>query len=189
MPVQCIPIPLVGGGVFLPTRKNHRLAHIVHSAQHGDLQGYSTITATLETPLGLMLAEDKEHGHIIIESITEGSNADVSQLFAHNDILISCSAIMMKTDADTSSKDPMYNERRRKQGCCSTGCSDCPFYAANWARVEFDCRNKTFQTVISALQSNTAPFARAFASSSSSSSSGPGSARKRTITITVARPQ
>mmetsp|Transcript_11681 Transcript_11681/g.23425 ORF Transcript_11681/g.23425 Transcript_11681/m.23425 type:complete len:184 (-) Transcript_11681:195-746(-) len=179
--LQTMP-SFVGGRVVLPysTRPHHRAGHLVHST-HPNLTEYSTITATIESPLGLMLAEDKEHGQIIIESITEGSNADKTQLFAPNDILVSCSAIMMKADIEETNKDAMYSERRRKQGCCSTGCPDCPFNARNWARVEFDCRNKTFQTVISALQSNTAPFARALASSS-------GSGMKRTITITVARP-
>ena len=179
--LQSMPVS-VGGRAFPHSRKPHLcVAHSVHGT-HPGTTGHSTITATIETPLGLMLAEDKEHGQIIIESITEGSNADKTQLFAPNDILVSCSAIMMKTDIRETNNDSMYSERRRKQGCCSTGCVDCPFNAKNWARVEFDCRNKTFQTVISALQSNTAPFARALAASS-------GSGMTRTITITVARPR
>ena len=131
------------------------------------------ITETLETPLGLLLAENTKEGYIYIESIEPDSHAEISGSFKPGDILVACSAIAMKTQGDNVS---MYNRnsRGRKGGCCSTGCSDCPFNVSNWQRIMFDCRNKNFDAVIAALSSNNARWVRRNTPAN--------------ITITVSRP-
>ncbi len=113
------------------------------------------VTATLQRPLGLNLKEDGQR--IVVESIEKNSNADRSGLFSQGDTLVACSAIMMVTAENANDDDtPLYdrNSRGKKGGCCSTGCPDCPFNHRNWQRVMFDCRGKSFETVIAALQSN-----------------------------------
>ncbi len=113
------------------------------------------VTATLKRPLGLNLKEDAVAKTVVIESIEKGSNADLAGVFAAGDRLVACSAVMMVTEEEAKS-GMIYNRdaRGKKGGCCSTGCSDCPFNARNWQRVMFDCRGKNFETVIAALQSN-----------------------------------
>lgn len=132
------------------------------------------ITATIETPLGLLLAENTKDGYVYIESIEEDSHAEKSGIFRPGDILVECSAIAMKAQEHVSKK-AMYNRdsRGRKGGCCSTGCKDCPFNVSNWQKVMFDCRDKSFDVVIAALSSNNARWARGRAAA--------------TITLTVAR--
>ena len=113
------------------------------------------VTATLQRPLGLNLKEDGQR--IVVESIEENSNADRSGLFSPGDALVACSAIMMATAENTTTNDSaLYdrNSRGKRGGCCSTGCVDCPFNHRNWQRVMFDCRGKSFEAVIAALQSN-----------------------------------
>ncbi len=111
------------------------------------------MTATLQRPLGLNLKEDGQR--IVVESIEKNSNADRCGVFTAGDALVACSAIMMVT-AEEASNGTLYdrNSRGKKGGCCSTGCPDCPFNHRNWQRVMFDCRGKSFETVIAALQSN-----------------------------------
>ena len=105
--------------------------------------------------LGLNLKEDAVAKTVVIESIEKGSNADLAGVFAAGDRLVACSAVMMVTEEEAKS-GMIYNRdaRGKKGGCCSTGCSDCPFNARNWQRVMFDCRGKNFETAIAALQSN-----------------------------------
>jgi len=118
-------------------------------AEHGDC-----ITATIEKPLGLVIAEDKS-GEVVIESIEPGSNADRLGVFRVGDLLVSCSAIVMAGGKNVGKKEGMYTRSKVKGGCCSTGCPDCPFNARNWVRVQFDCRGESFDSVVAALSSNT----------------------------------
>lgn len=111
------------------------------------------ITATIEKPLGLIIAEDKS-GEVLIESIEEGGNADRLGVFRVGDVLVSCSAIVMAEGKNAGKKEGIY-KGNRKGGCCSTGCSDCPFNAKNWVQIQFDCRGQSFEAVVAALSSNT----------------------------------
>jgi hypothetical protein len=116
-------------------------------------------TATIQKPLGLILAEDFSTKQVKIESIDPGSNADAVGIFKPGDILVSCSAIMMR-EGDKSKSIYNRNSRGKKGGCCSTGCPDCPFNVSNWTKVDFDCRGKSFDTVVAALSSNSARWIR-----------------------------
>ena len=115
------------------------------------------ITETLQTPLGLVLAENTREGCVYIESIEPGSHAEKSGVFKPGDILVACSAIAMKT-CEVSIYN--RNSRGKKGGCCSTGCPDCPFNVSNWQRIMFDCRSKSFDAVVAALSSNNARWIR-----------------------------
>ena len=132
-----------------------RRAHAKERQQQGSDVANGSITVTLKRPLGLNLREDAASKSIVIESIEQGSNADMAGVFAEGDTLVACSAVMMVTEAEAKT-GTIYDRdsRGRKGGCCSTGCSDCPFNHRNWHRVMFDCRGKNFETVIAALQSN-----------------------------------
>jgi hypothetical protein len=121
------------------------------------------ITETLETPLGLLLAENTKEGCVYIESIEPHSHADTCGVFKPGDILVACSAIAMKSHRQEKDGDvSVYNRnsRGRRGGCCSTGCPDCPFTISNWQRIMFDCRGKSFDAVIAALSSNNARWVR-----------------------------
>lgn len=182
--------------------RSRRRLRVVGSVDGELLPGLDRITATLETPLGVILAQNSDDGSVFIESIEPGSHADMSGLLKPGDVLVACSAIAMAsaqdTDISTMSKAAMYNRnsRGRKGGCCSTGCVDCPFTLSNWKKITFDCRGKSFDTVIAALSSNNARWARTrhrppprhSSSLSSLSSSPPSSSRMvSTITLTVDR--
>lgn len=116
----------------------------------------NSITATLETPLGLLLAENTKDRCVYIESIEPHSHADTSGVLKPGDILVACSAIAMQTRGSLYNR----NSRGRKGGCCSTGCADCPFTLSNWKSIVFDCRGKSFDAVIAALSSNNARWVR-----------------------------
>ena len=138
--------------------------------EHGESD---CITATIEKPLGLVIAEDKS-GEVVIESIEPGGNADRQGVFRVGDVLASCSAIVMAGGKNVGKKEGMY-KGNRKGGCCSTGCSDCPFNAKNWVQIQFDCRGQKFDAVVAALSSNTnARWMRQYG-------------MKKSITITVMR--
>lgn len=125
----------------------------IHASSRPAQTSEKLVTATLQRPLGLNLKEDGQR--IVVESIEKNSNADRCGVFTAGDALVACSAIMMVT-AEEASNGTLYdrNSRGKKGGCCSTGCPDCPFNHRNWQRVMFDCRGKSFETVIAALQSN-----------------------------------
>jgi hypothetical protein len=126
--------------------------HRIHASARPTQVSDKLVTATLTRPLGLNLKEDGER--IVVESIEEDSNADRSGLFSPGDALVACSAIVMVAAENSNAALYDRNSRGKKGGCCSTGCPDCPFNHRNWQRVMFDCRGKSFETVIAALQSN-----------------------------------
>ena len=136
-----------------PKRQHRAVRASTHPTDRTLSEDLLLRTATLRRPLGLNLKE--EGTRIVIESIEKDSNADRCGAFAVGDTLVACSAIMMVHPDDTTG-GTLYkkNSRGKKGGCCSTGCHDCPFNHRNWQRVMFDCRDKDFDTVIAALQSN-----------------------------------
>jgi hypothetical protein len=142
-----------------PSRLRRRQTVSTHS-KLSDTCDQLILTTTITKPLGLMLEERKladGTATVVIEAIEPEGNADLDGTLCVGDTLIACSAIMMAGERGKDrNNNALYNRdsRGKKGGCCSTGCPDCPFNHRNWERVVFDCRGKSFETVIAALQSN-----------------------------------
>jgi len=99
----------------------------------------SSLFVFFQKPLGLVLAEKGKGGAVFVEDVVAGGNADVSGKVQKGDLLIRCSATVLKSDGLSGSFEAEgYGQR--------------PY--TNWNRIMFDCRDKDFATVMSALGSN-----------------------------------
>lgn len=94
-------------------------------------------SVTLRKPVGVVFAQNKG-GPVFVEELTPGGNADKSGVVQVGDVLTKCSAVVLKAGKEGQYEKEGYGQR--------------PY--DNWETVMFDCENKEFKTVMSALKSN-----------------------------------
>ncbi|PSC73495.1 fatty acid-binding adipocyte [Micractinium conductrix] len=113
-------------------RRPHRLTVRSAAAEGAGPAAPQTLRLTLRKPLGLVLAERPGPPvQVFIEEITAGGNAAKDGRLKVGDVLVGCSATLLKTGKEGEFEREGYG-----------------------ARVMFDARGKQFDTVMAALGSN-----------------------------------
>eukprot|EP01023_Acetabularia_acetabulum_P044172 TRINITY_DN4427_c0_g1_i1.p3 TRINITY_DN4427_c0_g1~~TRINITY_DN4427_c0_g1_i1.p3 ORF type:complete len:159 (+),score=14.84 TRINITY_DN4427_c0_g1_i1:47-523(+) len=98
---------------------------------------FKLLQLTVKKPLGLILAENDSKQVFVDEIVPEG-NAQKDGRIQQGDVLVGCSAVVLK-----KGKEGQYEEE---------GYAARPY--TNWEKVEFDCEGQDFDTVMSAISSN-----------------------------------
>lgn len=96
------------------------------------------LTLTIKKPLGLVLAEQKPSGEVVVEEIVKGGNADATGQVHVGDVVAKTSAIVLKSGQEGSYEREGYGQR----------------VYDNWETIEFDCEGQDFNTVMAAIGSN-----------------------------------
>mmetsp|Transcript_2501 Transcript_2501/g.6400 ORF Transcript_2501/g.6400 Transcript_2501/m.6400 type:complete len:174 (+) Transcript_2501:86-607(+) len=90
-------------------------------------------------PAGLVFAQKGgSTGPVYVDEITPGGQADKTGMIQTGDVLIRCSAMLLKDGTEDKLQKEGYGQRLYN----------------NWERVNFDCRGQEFKHVMSALKSN-----------------------------------
>ncbi|KAI3432249.1 hypothetical protein D9Q98_003810 [Chlorella vulgaris] len=100
-----------------------------------------TVSLTLRKPLGLVLGERKLSSgavEVVVEELVPGGNAEKDGRVQAGDVLVKCSATLLKAGKEGEFEREGYGQR--------------PY--DNWEQVLFDARGKQFDTVMAALGSN-----------------------------------
>ncbi|MEW5302274.1 MAG: hypothetical protein WDW36_005075 [Sanguina aurantia] len=96
------------------------------------------VKVVLRQPVGIVFAQKKATGPVIIDELVAGGAAALSGKLAVGDILINCSAVVLKTGMEGKYE--------------ATGYGDTPFN--NWDTINFPCEGQDFKSVMGALKSN-----------------------------------
>eukprot|EP01025_Chloroclados_australasicus_P058873 TRINITY_DN7437_c0_g1_i2.p1 TRINITY_DN7437_c0_g1~~TRINITY_DN7437_c0_g1_i2.p1 ORF type:complete len:214 (-),score=10.24 TRINITY_DN7437_c0_g1_i2:174-752(-) len=97
----------------------------------------TTYGATIKKPLGLILVENDKK-QVFVEEVVADGNAAKDGRVKVGDIMIGCSAVVLKKGKEGQYEQEGYAAR--------------PY--TNWEKVEFDCQGQDFDTVMKAISSN-----------------------------------
>lgn len=95
-------------------------------------------TLTIKKPLGIVLAENAKDQTVFVEEVVPGGNAEQTGKVQVGDVLVACSATLLKAGKEGEFEREGYGQR--------------PY--DNWETVNFDCRGQKYETVMAALSSN-----------------------------------